>query len=57
MRESGYDVQDAYVLIDRTEGDSAERLAELDVSLHPLLSLDDQKLRSIVNRARHAAPQ
>lgn len=57
MRENGYEVRDAYVLIDRTEGDSIDRLADLGISLHALISLDDHKLRNIVNRARHAAPQ
>lgn len=52
MRESGFEVTDAYVLIDRTEGDSVERLAELGISLHPLLGLDDHKIRDLVSRAR-----
>ena len=52
MRENGYEVRDAYVLIDRTEGDSIDRLADLDISLHALLSLNDHKLRDIVSRAR-----
>lgn len=51
-RESGFEVRDAYVLIDRTEGDSVERLAELGVALHPLLGLDDHKIRDLVGRAR-----
>jgi orotate phosphoribosyltransferase len=52
LREGGYEVQDAYVLIDRTEGDSRERLSELDVSLHSMLDLDDHKIRGLVSRAR-----
>jgi orotate phosphoribosyltransferase len=52
MRESGFEVTDAYVLVDRIEGDSVERLAELGVSLHPLLRLDDHNIRDLVSRAR-----
>jgi orotate phosphoribosyltransferase len=52
LRESGYQVRDAYVLIDRTEGDSVELLSELGVSLHSLLDLDDHKIRGLVGRAR-----
>jgi orotate phosphoribosyltransferase len=52
LREGGYDVQDAYVLIDRTEGDSVDQLSELGVSLHSLLDLDDHKIRGLVGRAR-----
>src|SRR5262249_1954002 len=52
MQESGFDVRDAYVLIDRTEGDSVERLAELGISLHPLLAVDDNKIGDLVGRAR-----
>lgn len=52
LRECGYEVKDAYVLIDRTEGDSVDLLAELDVGLHSLLDLDDHKIRGLVGRAR-----
>lgn len=52
MRESGYEVRDAYVLIARNEGDATERLAELDISLHPLLRLDDHKILDLASRAR-----
>lgn len=54
MRANGYVVTDAFVLIDRTEGDSDERLREMGVALHPLLQLDDHKIRDIVRRARQA---
>jgi orotate phosphoribosyltransferase len=52
LRECGYTVQDVYVLIDRTEGDSVELLSDLGVSLHSLLDLDDHKIRGLVSRAR-----
>lgn len=52
LRDCGYEVRDAYVLIDRTEGDSAEQLTERGVSLHPLLELDDHRIRDLVSRAR-----
>jgi len=52
MRDCGYEVEDAYVLIDRTEGDSVERLAELGIALHSLVDLDDHKIRGLVSRAR-----
>jgi len=54
MREHGYKVTDAYVLIDRTEGDSEERLGEIGITLHPLIRLDDHKIRDIVSQARQA---
>jgi orotate phosphoribosyltransferase len=57
LRENGYEINDAYVLIDRTEGDSTERLADLGITLHPLLRLDDVRLRDIVSRARREAPR
>ena len=57
MRDSGYQVRDAYVLIDRTEGDSVEQLAQLGITLHPLLNMDDHKLRDIVRQARQTAPR
>jgi orotate phosphoribosyltransferase len=52
LRECGYAVHDVYVLIDRIEGDSVELLSELGVTLHPLLDLDDHKIRGLVSRAR-----
>jgi orotate phosphoribosyltransferase len=52
LRESGYEVRDAYVLIDRTEGDSVDQLSELGVALHSLLDLDDHRIRGLVGRAR-----
>jgi orotate phosphoribosyltransferase len=49
---AGYEVKDAYVLIDRVEGDSAERLAEHQVTLHPMLRMDDHRIRRLVKDAR-----
>jgi len=56
LRTNGYVVKDAYVLVDRTEGDSSGLLSSMGVALHPLLQLNDQKLREIVSRARQTSP-
>jgi orotate phosphoribosyltransferase len=52
MREHGYEVTTAFVLIDRTEGDSLEALANVDVTLMPLTRLGDQDLEGIAERGR-----
>lgn len=52
VRRMGYVVDRAYVLIDRTEGDSASVLAEVGVTLLPIVRLGDIELEDIVNRAR-----
>jgi orotate phosphoribosyltransferase len=52
MRSCGYRVERAFVLIDRTEGDSIEALADIGVELLPMIRLNDQELEDIVGRAR-----
>ena len=52
MREQGYEVHHAFVLIDRTEGDSTEELARIGVTLIPLMRIGDGDLEGIVERAR-----
>ncbi|MGH2620566.1 MAG: hypothetical protein ACRDHG_08345, partial [Anaerolineales bacterium] len=52
MRDHGYEVEQAFVLIDRTEGDAAEALEEVGVNLFPVIRLGDQELEGIVEKAR-----
>jgi orotate phosphoribosyltransferase len=52
LREAGYAVSDAFVLVDRPEGDSEEALAEVGVRLWPLHRLADQDLESLAARGR-----
>jgi orotate phosphoribosyltransferase len=55
LRECGYQVSDAFVLIDRKEGDATESLAEQGVTLRSLCSLGDQELESIAAIGRRTA--
>lgn len=55
MRDCGYEVTDAFVLIDRPEGDSREVLAQIGVTLSPLCTLSDQELEAIAAKGRRSA--
>jgi orotate phosphoribosyltransferase len=52
LRESGYEVTDAFVLVDRPEGDARSALMAVGVTLSPLYSLGDQDLESIAAHGR-----
>lgn len=52
MRDHGYEITTAFVLIDRPEGDSVDALATVGVTLLPLTQLRDQDLESIAERGR-----
>jgi orotate phosphoribosyltransferase len=55
LRDCGYEVTDAFVLIDRPEGDTREALAQIGVALHPLCTLSDQDLEAIAAKGRRGA--
>jgi len=52
LRDSGYEVTDAFVLIDRPECDAHDELAKIGVRLWPLRSFSDNELESIAARGR-----
>jgi len=54
LRQDGYEVKEAFVLIDRREGDALDALAQEGVSLRALYSLGDQELESIAAIGRRS---
>jgi len=56
LRECGYAVADAFVLVDRPEGDAPEALAEVGVRLWPLYRFSDRDLEQLAARGRKIGP-